>query len=197
MTRSLLLLEGLSYWQGLQDVVPVYSFFWNECSYFFELPSFSDEGFEQLRVGMLLILRMYRRRAFSFLPFVLDFLEGVLTLGFFFLSSSNCESICLRLSIDSCWPQIISSCSLWAWACWSKRLAGTLVYWVYHTSSSACMLVYSFRLGVRLELTIGCFLVLLGVVLRSTMFAVISGYSTSEKVLLVGPKAFHSSFDDD
>jgi len=44
----------------------------------------------------------------------LDFLEGVLALSFFFLSSSNYESICLRLSIDSCWAQIISSYSLWA-----------------------------------------------------------------------------------
>jgi len=52
----------------------------------------------------------------------LDFLEEVLAFGFF-LPSSNYESICLRVSIDSYWMQIISSCSLWAWACYSKRLA--------------------------------------------------------------------------
>jgi len=46
----------------------------------------------------------------------LDFLGGVLSFGFFFLSSSNYESICLRVSIDSCWVRIISSCSLWTWA---------------------------------------------------------------------------------
>jgi len=51
----------------------------------------------------------------------LDFL-GVLVLSFL-LPSINCESICLRVSIDSYWARIISSCSLWAWACYSKRLA--------------------------------------------------------------------------
>ena len=29
---------------------------------------------------------------------------------------------CLRVSIDSCWARIISSCSLWTWAFCSKRL---------------------------------------------------------------------------
>ena len=53
----------------------------------------------------------------------LDFLGGVLAFGFFFLSSSNCESIYLTVSIDSYWARIISSYSLWTWACCSKRLA--------------------------------------------------------------------------
>ena len=49
------------------------------------------------------------------------------------------------------------------------------------------MSVHSFWLVSDLsELTIGCFpLVLLGVVLGPTIFAVTSGYSVSEKVLLV------------
>ena len=36
-----------------------------------------------------------------------------------------------------------------------------------------------------LELTVGCFLLLLGVELGPTMFAVTSGYSVSEKVLFM------------
>ena len=49
------------------------------------------------------------------------------------------------------------------------------------------MPVHSFWLGVRLiGATIGCFpLVLFGVVLGPTMFAVTLGYSVSEKVLLL------------
>ena len=48
------------------------------------------------------------------------------------------------------------------------------------------------------ELTIGCFLlVLLGVVLGSTMFAVTLGYSASKKVLLVRERRLLAEWETD
>ena len=60
------------------------------------------------------------------------------------------------------------------------------LHWGYYASSSAGMPVHSFRPVLdSSELTIGCFLlILLRVVLGLTMFAVTSGYSVSEKVLV-------------
>jgi len=67
------------------------------------------------------------------LPF--DFLEGVLAFGIF-MPSSNCESICLRVSIDSFWARIILSYSFWAWACCSKCLAISSGVLVIYTKAS-------------------------------------------------------------
>ena len=52
----------------------------------------------------------------------LDFLDGALAFSYF-LSLSSCDSICLRMSIDSCWAWIISNCSRWIQAYSSNHLA--------------------------------------------------------------------------
>jgi len=89
---------------------------------FSELSSYSDEdlGDSELECSSLLVfIGDELSRSFR-LP--LHFLEGVLTFDLFF-SFSSCDNICLRVLIDSCWGQIISSCSLWNRACSSNWLA--------------------------------------------------------------------------
>ena len=94
--RPLLLLEGLFGWLGPQDIAQVCHPFgmsapilWINLLFWWTL--------EWLKVGMFF---MCRRWAPSFhLP--LDFLEGVLAFSLFFLSSSNCDNVFLRVLIDS------------------------------------------------------------------------------------------------
>jgi len=122
MAGPLLFLGCLSDWRGLKDDILVYSSFWNECSYSLScLPLQMRLGW--LRVGILLLLSMCRTWAFPFLLFAFRLLGRSPGFGLLLLFSSNYESIWLRLSIDSCWAWIISSCFLWTWAYCSKRLA--------------------------------------------------------------------------
>ena len=117
----LLLLGGLSGWRRPQDVAPVYSSFWNECSHSLNcLPLRIDLDDSELDCSSSFVCT--EDELFLSFRLPLDFLEGVLAFDSP-LPLSNCESICLRVSIDSCWAQIISSCSLWAWVCCSKSLA--------------------------------------------------------------------------
>jgi len=94
-------------------------------------------GHGWLRVRMLFIFSMCKRWAFPFLPFFLWLLGRSLGLRLLFLSLSNCESIWLRVSIDSCWARIISSCFFWTWACCSKRLTISSGVPVIYTKDSS------------------------------------------------------------
>jgi len=100
MTRSLLLLGGLSISVGLKALLQ-FAHLFGKVLPFFELPSSSDVGLDDSKLECSSSSECVEDELYPSFCLPLDFLEVVLVLDFF-LSSSNYESICLRLSIDSC-----------------------------------------------------------------------------------------------
>jgi len=108
--------------RGPQDITPICSSSWNDCFHSLSYPPLQmniwvAQNWNALHSQCLL------RWALPSFRLSLNFLERVLAFSFFFFLSS-CDSICLRVSIDSCYARIISSCSLWTRA-WSSNCPTT------------------------------------------------------------------------
>jgi len=95
--------------RGPRGVAPICSSSRNNYSRSLSYPSLQMK-IRRLRIEMLFTLSICRRWAIPFLPFAFRLLRESLTIWFLFVLSSS-DSICLRVSIDSCWARIISNCS--------------------------------------------------------------------------------------
>jgi len=99
------------------------------------LPSSLDEDFDDSELDWPFSSICTEDELSHYFCLLLDFLDEALSSDFF-LSSSNYASICLRASIYSCWVWIILNCSLWIWACCSKRLAVSSRVFVMYAKAS-------------------------------------------------------------
>jgi len=117
-------LEGRLDLQGLWGIAPIHSSSWNNEIHFLshhplQMKIWGAQSWNAFHSHCL------QKMSLPLPSFCFGFVGKSFALWFLF-SLSSCESIYLKVSIDSYWVRITSICSLWTRACSSNCLATSL-----------------------------------------------------------------------